>query len=233
MQADPFIQDPYDTQSLNRYTYVSNNPLSNNDPTGYFSMDVFLKQYGRPLAAIAVSFIPGANTYGVIMLKGAISGAITGGTKGAVIGAFTAAAFHGIGEGFGEAAAKNVKNGVEGVFGTGLKAGQFAAKIGAHGLVGGASSVLQGGKFGHGFAAAGATQAFAPAIGNIKVGPQDGKFLRITVAALVGGSISEATGGKFAMGAVTGAFSRAFNDEHEHRLSKKKKTDNARKSHRR
>ena len=32
-------------------------------------------------------------------------------------------------------------------------------------------------------------------------------------AAVVGGTVSEVTGGKFANGAVTGAFSRAFNDE--------------------
>jgi len=77
-------------------------------------------------------------------------------------------------------------------------------------MVGGASSVLQGGKFGHGFAAAGATQAFAPGIDNIETG---GAPMRIAVAAIVGGTISEATGGKFVNGAVTGAFSRAFNDE--------------------
>jgi len=80
-------------------------------------------------------------------------------------------------------------------------------------MVGGASSVLQGGKFGHGFAAAGAKLAFAPGIDNIETG---GAPMRIAVAAIVGGTISEATGGKFVNGAVTGAFSRAFNDDGEH-----------------
>jgi len=79
-------------------------------------------------------------------------------------------------------------------------------------MVGGASSVLQGGKFGHGFAAAGATQALAPGIDNIMKG-SSGAPVRIAVAAIVGGTISEATGGKFVNGAVTGAFSQAFNDE--------------------
>ncbi|NMR25099.1 hypothetical protein HH219_05985 [Pseudoalteromonas sp. NEC-BIFX-2020_015] len=35
MQADPIIQDVRDAQSINRYSYVFNNPLSYTDPTGY------------------------------------------------------------------------------------------------------------------------------------------------------------------------------------------------------
>ena len=37
MQADPHIQDPTYTQSLNRYAYVWNNPLNKTDPSGYFA----------------------------------------------------------------------------------------------------------------------------------------------------------------------------------------------------
>ncbi len=35
LQADPIIQEPNNSQSLNRYSYVINNSLSYTDPTGY------------------------------------------------------------------------------------------------------------------------------------------------------------------------------------------------------
>lgn len=36
-QADDIIQDPYDPQSLNRYSYVKNNPVNYKDPSGHFA----------------------------------------------------------------------------------------------------------------------------------------------------------------------------------------------------
>jgi len=40
LSVDPVIQFPSNTQSLNPYSYVLNNPLSGKDPTGYMSCDV-------------------------------------------------------------------------------------------------------------------------------------------------------------------------------------------------
>ena len=37
ISADPFVQYDNDLQSYNRYSYVLNNPLKYNDPTGYYS----------------------------------------------------------------------------------------------------------------------------------------------------------------------------------------------------
>jgi RHS repeat-associated protein len=37
LQADPYMQDPTNTQNFNRYSYVWNNPPNATDPSGYFS----------------------------------------------------------------------------------------------------------------------------------------------------------------------------------------------------
>ncbi len=42
LSADLFVQSPYSSQSFNRYTYVSNNPMSKVDPTGYLDIPDFL-----------------------------------------------------------------------------------------------------------------------------------------------------------------------------------------------
>ena len=41
ISADPFVQDPFNPQFLNRYTYCLNNPLIYVDPSGYFLDDLF------------------------------------------------------------------------------------------------------------------------------------------------------------------------------------------------
>ncbi|MBN1403448.1 MAG: RHS repeat-associated core domain-containing protein [Opitutales bacterium] len=46
LSADPIIQDPYNLQSYNRYSYCMNNPLSHIDPSGYISKDQQAKLRG-------------------------------------------------------------------------------------------------------------------------------------------------------------------------------------------
>ena len=204
LQADPFVQSPKNSQSLNRYTYVYNNPLSYTDPSGYFSLKKIWRKV-RPFVAIAVVVVGMIVAPELAFLWGGLSGYISSGNiTGALIGAFGALAFQGVGSAF-RSLAETTRAGLQGLV--------QAGKVLAHGAVGGVMSYFGGGKFGHGFAAAGFTQAFAGPIGSFDGGNVGFSAQRTLAAAVVGGTASELTGGKFANGAATGAFSRAFNDE--------------------
>ena len=212
MQADPFIQQPGNLQSYNRYAYVQNNPMSYTDPSGYF-FKALNKMLGKfaPLVSIGLTlWAPWGTGLWASISTGFVAGGIaTGNLRGALVGAFSAGAFYGVGSQF-----EQFKN---------MTTGLSIAKTAAHGIVGGITSVLSGGKFGHGFASAGITQAFAGSIDEIG-GKINGKassawsntanrIKRIVAAAAVGGTASVVSGGKFANGAITGVFSRGFNDE--------------------
>jgi RHS repeat-associated protein len=41
ISPDPYVQDPFNAQSLNRYSYVYDNPLAYTDPTGHFLSGLF------------------------------------------------------------------------------------------------------------------------------------------------------------------------------------------------
>ncbi|NJR43974.1 RHS repeat-associated core domain-containing protein [bacterium] len=189
LQADPLIEDDA-TQGLNRYSYVLNNPLTYNDPTGYLSFKDALKL----AISIAISvYAPGIinawlgigkTALGGYILAGAASGAVTGGARGAVTGAFSAVLFGAIGDNF-------TKPGL--------------SKVLAHGAAGGVISVMQGGKFGHGFVSNAISEAFSPVISDIS-----NEYAQGLVASLVGGTASAASGGKFANGFVSAGFGWAF-----------------------
>ena len=89
-------------------------------------------------------------------------------------------------------------------------------KVAAHGVVGGAMSEGMGGDFQSGFMAAAFTQAvsLSGAFDKLAADPTTaaGRFKNAVAAAVVGGTASVVGGGKFANGAITGAFSRLFND---------------------
>ena len=229
LQADPNVQAPDNSQNLNRYSYVLNNPLSYTDPSGFFfkAIGKFVGKYWRQLVAVGIGIVTAgiasgaiwaslalnsAASFGVAVAGGALAGYVSTGTlNGALIGAFSAAAFYGVGQYFDDIARTGGSSG----FGKAIADNLRLSKTIAHGMTGGVMNKLGGGRFAHGFASAGTTQAFAKTIGGI--GNGDRSFgitaARVTSAAIVGGSASELSGGKFANGAVTGAFSRAFNDE--------------------
>ena len=87
MEADNLIQDPYFTQSFNRFSYVVNNPLRYTDPTGDFWFVPVIA--GAIVGATIGGLIADAN--GEKWWKGSIIGGIVGAGLGAV-GAYAGAA---------------------------------------------------------------------------------------------------------------------------------------------
>jgi RHS repeat-associated protein len=230
LQADPVIQAPDNTQSWNPYTYCLNNPLTYTDPTGTISQSMrqFIAIVIVVVACITQQYwgLKGAAAFWYTVAAGAAAGGVsTQSWQGALYGAFSAAMFYGIGSYFKNAEWAQATAGDQ-AFSSNLSWGGYGAKVLAHGAAGGIMSRLQGGKFGSGFAAAGVTEAFAPAIDSIGGGQSSYATARVAAAAVVGGTASELSGGKFANGAITAAFSRAFNEEYaSHRPTRHELTD--------
>ena len=219
LQADPFIQAPYNTQSLNRYSYVLNNPLNATDPSGYFFsglISFIIVQafyYVLPeswhstfnaivtLAATAICGPAcGAQTaaytsfHSTYSQTGSFGTSFRAGVKSYVISTISAEVFGRIGDSFQGDAANSLGH------------------VGAHGFAGGVLAELQGGKFGHGFISAGVSKALTPVIEGWDGGYYGGgKDLGQAAAAVVGGTTSVITGGKFANGAITAAYANLYN----------------------
>ena len=204
LQADPFVED---ATTLNRYTYVHNNPLSLTDPSGFFSFKKAFRTIGRfGLAVARLAFHAGGLTAQGVpcgVVGGALPGGMAAGSiEGALWGAFSGAVFFGIGQHFAGSLGEG-----QGVFGSTFKSGELVRASVAHGLAGGTISEMQGGKFGHGFLSAGISKAATP----MAVGVSDQVYIQGAAIAIVGGTTSEISGGKFANGAVTAAMAFAFN----------------------
>ena len=114
LSADPHIQSPYSTQSYNRYSYVSNNPLKYTDPSGYFLGKLFsgiakaLRSIGRAIKSalqipvirmvvtIAAAYFIGTAITNSIFVSNVTAAAGAGAlTTGAVSSMYTAASIVG------------------------------------------------------------------------------------------------------------------------------------------
>lgn len=80
ISADTIVPNPRDPQSLNRYSYVENNPLRYTDPTGHFKIK-FNKFFNRAfgdvgttLVGIAVGAFTGCPTCGMAIMTQSQSG---------------------------------------------------------------------------------------------------------------------------------------------------------------
>lgn len=190
ISADPYVQDPYNGQSLNRYSYVWNNPVNSTDPSGYWNLwkhvrDIkhWAQDNRRAIYAVAAAYVGGpwgAALYSFYTVKND-GGSTASALRGAAITGITAAAFQAVGD---FAPTGDVKN------------------IIGHGLVGGTSTALQGGKFTSGFLSA-SVSAAVPMPSN--------PALATAVAFVTGGTASVLGGGKFANGATTAAYGYLFN----------------------
>ena len=190
LQPDNFVQDPYNTQSFNRYGYCWNNPLKYTDQSGEL-IDAVLIGAGIALAAYLTTGIISGTP---ITLRGAIIGTFIGAISGSVtngIGTWT----------------QCIKT-----FAT-----KAATQAVAHGIFQGIVSGVQGGGFWAG-AAAGAISSIASSLytGGGKWAGLAGKAGATTAGILAFGAIGGGTaaalaGGNFWQGAVTGLIVSGLN----------------------
>lgn len=236
LQADPFIQEPTVAASLNRYSYVMNNPLNALDPTGFFFKKLLKKTMEldgsghllrtiagnstlSAIVSVALNFIPGCQVWCTAVFQAATTFAVTGSLnsafKAGAVSAATSYAFSYAAKGISGAEWATKGGTIELGKNLTLNATGFAALVATQGAIGGVSSVLQGGKFGHGFASAGMSKLFSPMIGGINGWQTDSgiSIQQTIVAAVIGGTASATTGGKFANGAITGAMVNLYNQQ--------------------
>ncbi len=209
LSPDPVIQDPENLQSLNRYSYCLNNPLSLVDPSGYSWLSKNWRSLVTAAVAITVSVVTlgGATALGAVMLAGA-TGGFAGGFVGTLLNggdlgqAFKAGVVGGLvggASGFLSFAAGSVTSkGITAII-------ERAAK---HAFAEAWMSGIQGQNIFHGMIS-GALSSVGNGFINSEV---NGLALKMASSAVLGGTISEIGGGKFANGAVTGAYSMLFND---------------------
>ena len=176
-QADPFIQAPYNTQSLNRYSYVINNPLNATDPSGYF----FPLIVGAIMTAMKVELttkIVGMAVSGFVQTL-AMGGSFGDALKAGFISGLSAWAFAAVG--------------ASDAFGYTLGDGtsQLAMNALGNGMVGGIMSVLQGSKFGHGFVSAGFSAFAKPGIRKAFGISKGAMPARVLSRAVIGGTLSK------------------------------------------
>ncbi|HXI86877.1 MAG TPA: RHS repeat-associated core domain-containing protein, partial [Parvularculaceae bacterium] len=218
ISADPFIHDVTDSQDLNRYTYVHNNPLSYTDTNGYGFFKWYwrvFKKLWRRVARPFFAFVAAAvlqQYYLPPLLTSAgvpkafvepIAAGISGGTSNVITSGQPKTFLSGFGQavatfGVGHGLFANVPT----TFGT---TGYFEKAI-AHGVIGGSFSYFSGGKFSSGFLAAGFSSLVEPfASAGLS---WDGAAFH----AIAGGVGSILGGGKFLDGAITGTFTYLYND---------------------
>jgi len=197
MSPDPIVPVPGNPQSLNRYTYVLNNPVRLMDPTGYSFFDDIGKWFKKnwkqivsavvgAVVAVAVTVLtwnPALGAAAGIMASSTLYGGLTGGWEGAGYGALAGAGY---------------------VVGAVLGGGVGAVVAGS--LTTGMASELQGGSFWTGFGSAAISGTLAMAAGGLC-----GCGLGAIATGAASGAVNAAIfGGNVGQGALVGAVSAAI-----------------------
>jgi RHS repeat-associated protein len=206
LAADPSTSPtPGDIETLNQYSYVSNNPTSNVDPSGHFKK--FFKKVGKLFsnAGKAIGHVVKA-TISVLrkseILQTVLRVAVT--AVGSTFGPAGAAAANGaysalLARGGGGNALRAFALGAVTAFGFNQVGSVLPGPVEnvlGHGVVGGVSSVASGGKFLPGFVGA----AVGGAGGAASAGM--GAFGQLAVTSVAGGTASAVSGGSFGRGAM-------------------------------
>lgn len=230
LSPDPIIQDPSNSQSLNRYTYCLNDPLAFTDPSGFswwtdlrdsvenLFEDAFhlVQQVLRnptvdeileiTVAAVACYYSAGLlsmQTFWAFSAAAATNGVISYAQTGKIGAAFTSAA-ETLATEYAWAGTGNL-----------LQGANWEEKSLVHGVVGGGINFVEGGSFKNGFLAAAVSEAMSGEIAGLDKENKDwsGIMCRGVAAGVVGGTVAAETGGNFENGMMTSAYGQMFNEE--------------------
>jgi RHS repeat-associated protein len=216
LSPDPYIQFGENMQSMNRYSYVLNNPLSFTDPSGYNSLNEyfedafdFVKEHLGTVVGIAISASLGGLDGGffAVLFSGAASGFgvaftdafVTSGSfhdsfkiglEGSLWGAISAGCLYTINSIFQESNFLG-RNIIKPLVQSAVKDAISKAKNGDLDLLN----------------IHGSESSYEPVMAN-----QYGQSGNIVVGAIVGETSSKLSGGKFANGAVSGSFISIYNN---------------------
>ncbi|VEN72721.1 hypothetical protein EPICR_10220 [Candidatus Desulfarcum epimagneticum] len=206
LSPDGFIQDPYSSQSFNRYTYCLNNPLQYTDPSGHFFSVIAAYVASISFAAVAKAVVVGAvigaavgGTMAAInggdVLEGMKGGAISGAISGAIFGGIHF--IPGMGEvgtafsSFGQAMVHGAGGALSGAISASISGSDLGMAM-VTGAIGAGVAKYVGGKFFHG-------KGFPKELAG-----------RTLVDGATGGIGAEIYGGDFGEGFTNGAASSAI-----------------------
>ncbi len=228
LSADPIIQEPSNTQSLNRYSYCLNDPLALTDPSGFSWWNHLTHAIGhlfhdmghelmntlrRPVIAtlLQIAVAVWAVSYAGPLFQPQMFWHFA--TSGATNGIINYAQSGNVGHALQTAALTLASEYAWAETGDLLKGADLGTRMSAHALVGGATDIIQGAHFKDGFLAASISEALSGQIATIDIiGNQTATIAaRGFTAGLLGGTVA-AAGGNFENGMMTSAFAEMFND---------------------